>query len=225
MNTTYWISRISAKKDVNSRSRFVSHRVAYLTRTHLDNPDDSVTLLHLQVLRYIQLLLEIHSYVGRLPHRKPIPPPEKWPPATISDQGLSTAFLQKLTHHFFPKNTPDNHAKTLLTTTILALTLHIPPPVFHYDTTEVLVTEPTDISLDLALQPADASKLFRELGCKMESAGERELKLWGMEKINNRKGIDSDGKEIKLPKPKFAKLKFPIEFPKISVGRPQEGRR
>ncbi|EXJ83860.1 hypothetical protein A1O1_07488 [Capronia coronata CBS 617.96] len=222
MPLAYWRERIGAKKDVVSRYRFVAHRVDRLTRLHLENPDDQTTLLKLQLLRYIQLLLELYTYITRLPARKPIPQPEQWPDHTTSDASLSTAFLSKLVAHFFPTSIPTAQAKTLLTTTILALTLHIPPPKWQPGVTmPVLVTEPSDISLDLALQPTEVSKLFRELGCKMESLADMELARWGWEKKGKaRKIVDEDGKETTLPKPKFAKLRFPIEFPKISAGRP-----
>ncbi|KAL2426448.1 hypothetical protein ABEF95_006626 [Exophiala dermatitidis] len=223
----YWRSRIEAKKDVVSRYRFVAHRVERLTRLHLENPDDPTALLKVQLLRYIQLLLEIYTYVTRLPGRRPIPQPEKWPERTTSDTtgSLSSAFLSKLVAHFFPTAIPTQHAKTLLTTTILALTLHIPPPKWQPGTSmPALITEPSDISLDLALQPAEVTKLYRELGCKIESLSDAELARWGWEKTGKaRKIVDEDGKETTLPKPKFAKLRFPVEFPKISAGRP--GRR
>jgi DNA-directed RNA polymerase I subunit RPA49 len=225
MPIAYWRDNIKSKKDVRSRSRFISNRVQYLTQAYLSNPTEESVLLNLQLLRYILLLIELHSYISRLPQRRPIPPPEKWPAKTTSDASLSTAFLGKLTAHFLPTGQPTTHAKTLLTTTILALTLYIPPPKFQRGS-KILLTEPTDIALDLALQPTEVSKLFRELGCKMESVSDGDLRAWGLEKAVGKAGrkiVDADGKEITLPKPKFAKLKFPIEFPKVSAGRP--GRR
>ena len=225
MPIAYWRDNIKAKKDVRSRSRFISNRVHYLTQAYLSSPTDETLLRNLQLLRYILLLIEIHSYISRLPSRRPIPPPEKWPAKTTSDSSLSTAFLGKLIARFLPTGQPTNQAKTLLTTTILALTLHIPPPRFHHGS-KILITEPTDIALDLALQPTEVSKLFRELGCKIESVSDGDLRAWGLEKVIGKAGrkiTDADGKEIALPKPKFAKLLFPVEFPKVSAGRP--GRR
>lgn len=222
MPIAYWRDNLKLKKPVHSRSRFISNRVQYLTQLHLSNPTEEDPILNLQVLRYILLLIELHRYISRLPQRRAIPPPEKWPAKTISDTSLSTAFLGKLTSHFLPTGHPTTHAKTLLTTTILALTLYIPPPKFQRGS-KILLTEPTDIALDLALQPTEISKLFRELGCKMESVTDGDLRMWGLEKVvgkAGRKVVDADGKEITLPKPKFAKLKFPIEFPKVSAGRP-----
>ncbi|EXJ79913.1 hypothetical protein A1O3_08198 [Capronia epimyces CBS 606.96] len=227
MPLAYWRERIQAKKDVKSHYRFIAHRVERLTRLHVENPDDQTALLKLQLLRYIQLLLEIHEYVTRLPGRKPIPQPERWPAGTTSDASLSTAFLSKLVARFFPTSIPTQSAKTLLATTILALTLHIPPPKWQPGATmTALITEPSDIHLDLALPSAAVYKYYRELGCKVDSLGDAELARWGWEKIGKaRKVVDEDGKETSVPKPKFAKLKFPIEFPKISAGRPSTNRR
>lgn len=225
MPIAYWRDNIKAKKEVRSRSRFISNRVQYLTQAYLSNPTDEYLLLNIQLLRYILLLIELHTYISRLPQRRLIPPPEKWPAKTTSDSSLSTAFLGNLTASFLPTGQPTLQAKTLLTTTILALTLHIPPPRFQHGS-KILITEPTDIALDLALQPTEVSKLFRELGCKIESVSDGDLRAWGLEKVVGKAGrkiTDADGKEITLPKPRFAKLRFPIEFPKVSAGRP--GRR
>lgn len=226
MPISYWRDNIGLKKEVRSRSRFISNRVQYLTQAHLANPTDEQPLLALQILRYILLLIELHSYISRLPQRRPIPPPDKWPHNTTSDANLSTAFLGKLVSHFFTTGQPTTHAKTLLITTILALTLHIPTPKSQTES-KILLTEPTDIALDLALQPTEVSKLFRELGCKMETVTDIDLRVWGLEKVGGsgagKKIVGADGKETTLPKPKFAKLRFPIVFPKVSTGRP--GRR
>ncbi|KEF60575.1 uncharacterized protein A1O9_02136 [Exophiala aquamarina CBS 119918] len=225
MPIAYWRDHIKSKKDVRSRSRFVANRVQYLTQSYLSNPADEHLLLNLQLLRYILLLIELHTYISRLPQRRPIPPPDKWPAKTTSDSSLSTAFLSNLIARFLPTSQPTTQAKTLLTTTILALTLHIPPPRFQHGS-KILITEPTDIALDLALQSTEVSKLFRELGCKLESVSDGDLRAWGLEKVVGKAGrkiTDEDGKEITLPRPKFAKLRFPVEFPKVSAGRP--GRR
>lgn len=221
MPLNHWLDSLKKGKPLSSRSRFVANRVAYVARLWFKDPKHEDLLLKMQVLRYIQLLEEIYTYITRLPSRKPIPAPDKWPRATISDTSLSTTFKSTVISHFFPDNTPTPFSKALLTTTILALTLHVPPPKFTPGATpSVLAVETTDIAMDLALPYPEVHTLYRELGCKMESATEGELKGWGLDKVKHRKVMDNEGNEIKLPKPKFAKLRFPIEFPKISTGRP-----
>ncbi|KAK6365647.1 DNA-directed RNA polymerase I subunit rpa49 [Exophiala oligosperma] len=215
-----WIDRISASKEINSRFRYVAHRVKPLTALHIDQQNEH-TLLPLQLLRYITILLELYVYVSRLPPLRTIPQPEKWPESTISDTHLGSAFLSKLLHAFFPNSLPTAHARTLLTTTILALTLHIPPPKWTPGAdVNVLLTEPSDIGLDLALQPAEVGKYYRELGCRMETLTDNELTKYGWEKVGKgKKATDEDGAGG-VKKPRFAKLRFPVEFPKISAGRP-----
>jgi DNA-directed RNA polymerase I subunit RPA49 len=223
MPISIWRDRISSGKEIQSRFRYIAHRVAGLVQLHLSHPDDGSVLEKLQILRYIQLLLELHVYISRLPSRnRAIPPPEKWPANTTSDTSLSAAFQYKLVGNIFPSYLPTQHAKTLLITTILTLTLHVPPPKWAPgQELSVLITEPSDISLDLALQPVEVTKYYRELGCRLETLSDAELTRYGWEKVGKaRKKVDSEGKEVTLPKPKFAKLRFPVEFPKISAGRP-----
>lgn len=225
MPVAYWRDRISNKKEVKSTSRFVANRVAYLTKSHLASPSDESLLLNVQILRYIQLLIEISVYIHRLPRQRPIPQPEKWPLKTITESSsVSNSLLAKLTAHFFPNSLPTTHNTTLLHTTILALALHIPPPSLKLGV-GTLVTEPTDLALDLALEQTQVRKLYRELGCKIESAKDSELQRWGLQKVIGKKIVDADGKETALPKPKFAKLSFPIHFPTVSQGRPSTRRR
>ncbi|OAG38325.1 hypothetical protein AYO21_07445 [Fonsecaea monophora] len=228
MPIAYWKECAKNKKAVSTHLRFVATRIGYLSQRHLKQPDHPDVLLRLQILRYIQLLVEIHKYVSHLSPRRPMAPPEDWPAGTTTDSSLSTAFKGRLVAHFFPNRTPSAFNKTLLTATILALTLHVPPPNFTPgETPRLLFTEPTDITLDLAMPHAEVHKLYRELGCKMESMTDAELQRHGWDKVSasSTKGgaadvVDDAGKPVKLPKPKFAKLRFPIEFPRVSAGRP-----
>ncbi|KIV91598.1 hypothetical protein PV10_06117 [Exophiala mesophila] len=228
MPTASWKNRVANKKEVSTRSRFVSSRVQDVVQRHLAEPESREHLQTMQLLRYILVLIEMHTYTTRLPSRRPVPPPEKWPERTMSnDTTLSTGFLAAVVRHFFPMSAgglPTTHAKTLLTTTILALTLQIPPPKFRPGA-EILVADPTEIALDLALQPKDVSKLYRELGCKMAPVSDAELRSWGWDKLADRIGkkvTGADGEEITIPRPKWPKLKFPIDFPKVSAGRPKQ---
>ncbi|EXJ72344.1 uncharacterized protein A1O5_04848 [Cladophialophora psammophila CBS 110553] len=243
MPIAFWKECVKKKKPISTHLRFVATRVGYLAQRHLKQPDNEEVLIKLQILRYIQLLVEIHKYVSHQSPRRPLAQPEQWPKGTTTDASLSTAFKGRLMSHFFPNNTPTVFNKTLLTSTILALTLHIPPPNFTPgESPKTLFTEPSDITLDLAMPHAEIYKLYRELGCKMESMTNGELQRYGWNKVlssplpprqNGRIDDDDDDDDDegtnavvlrKLPKPKFAKLRFPVEFPRISAGRPT-GRR
>jgi len=212
-----WRSRISSKKEVKTTSRYIAARVGYLTRSLVAQPDNETLLQKLQSLRYINLLVEISSYLRRQNPRRTITPYNKWPENTLSDQSTLPSFLvPKLLNHFLPQHQPTTYAMNLLHTTIFALTLQIPPPSLNPGV-NTLITEPTDIALDLAMDRGEVNKLYRELGCKIASASEGELSRWGLEKTAK--------KVERGQKPKFAKLTFPIEFPKQSQGRaPARGR-
>lgn len=213
----YWTERLNSGKNVTSKSRFVSNRVEYMVQAHLQRPQTETKKHYVQVLRYIETLLLLHKYMATLPSRKRIPDTKKWPEKTLkSFPPAPDTLLPGLVSHYFPEGTPSQRAMTLLRATILALTLHIPPPSLNAGD-NLLVTEPTDISLDLALEQKDTTNLFRELGCKLKPATDMDLIKWGLTRLA--KTRDENGKEVSLPKPKFARLSVPLDFPKLSQGK------
>ena len=216
-----WRQTMSSKKQVSVAFRYVANRIGYLMPAHIAAPDDEDYLRHLQVLRYIYLLLDIHKFAARHSPKKPMPFPDQWPEDTISGTIASTT-LRALCKHFFPERKSTRFSITLLRTTILALTLHIPPPSFITGN-DTLVTEPTDISLDLGVDKAEVIKLYRELGSKVESATDTQLERWGLLKLYTQPKVDEEGKAIKVSKPRFARLTFPITFVKVSQGRSLAG--
>lgn len=218
-----WIDRIAEKKEVNARSRFAAFRIGYLVKSLLQSPEasDPTLMLAVRVLRYIQLLIDIHNYIRTLNHRRRIPKSEEWPELVLSED-TPMSLVNPIISHFFPgERLPTPQAITLLRTTILALTLHIPPPSYQPGQ-NMLITDTTDVSLDMAIDTIEVRKLFRELGCKVEPPKEDELKRWKLEKVS-KKTKDENGKTVGK-KPDFAKLQFPLVFPKMSRGKPQ-GRR
>ena len=220
ISLSYWKERISAGKPVKSPFRFVTNRINWILKAHVSSPVHPTNLRHLQVLRYIELLLHFYKYISTLPAQRPILDPSKWPEktlATLTSLSEQEDLLPRLISHFFPEKKRTQHALTLFRSSVLALTLHVPPPSFDAGN-KILITEPTDISLDLALDQKDTSMLFRELGCKMEPATESELSRWGLSKMTQ-KLVGADGKEFTPPKPKFAKLRLPLQFPKLSQGK------
>jgi len=223
-----WTGRLRANKEIqNLRSRFVAHRVSYLGKRAISEPDPSAVYeQQLQILRYIELLIEIAQFCSKIGHRKQLPFVDKWPENTISGgTNISPTIIRSIVNHFFPNNTASQHNMTLLKTTILALTLHIHPPSGSAGMNRLIV-EPTDIQLDLALEIAEVRKFYHELGCKVAPANEKDLALWGYSKLleKKKKKKDEDGNTMSAPKPVFAVLRFPLEFPKVSGGR-RAGRR
>lgn len=136
MSLAYWKSRFSDGKTVNSRSRFVSNRVQYITDAHLKNPDSELNLQHVQLLRYIEHVLDFHKYLVTLPSRKPIPNISKWPEKIQNNfRHAPEELVSRLLAHFFPDGVRSQRAMTLLRSTILALTLHVPPPRSRLEST------------------------------------------------------------------------------------------
>jgi DNA-directed RNA polymerase I subunit RPA49 len=218
LSVVYWMQRISAGKPISGRFLFVSNRVEYLTKAHLESPENPELLRHVQVLRFLELLLELHRHVLSLGRPKKIPPEQKWPDNIRADfNTVSYGLLGDLISRFFSTQPFGHRSMTLLKATILALTLHVPPPSFRAGT-NLMVAEPTDISTDLASSLPETTELYRQLGCKVVPATEAELARWGLGKFQN-KIRDANGDEISLPKPRFAKLSLPLEFPRISQGR------
>jgi DNA-directed RNA polymerase I subunit RPA49 len=215
-----WIDSVTNNKPVNASSRFVANRIIYLIRAHTSSPSDAILKLNVQLLRYMLLLLELTSHLRTLRSHARIPLPSTWPPKTITGN-LSFTLIAGTLAHFFPNNQISTAGTTLLHTTILALALHIPPPSFQV-TPGTLVSEPTDLQMDLALKPEVCRKYYTELGCKMENASDAELSLWGLEKMTKKRRAEEGKKSI--PRPKWAKLKLPLVFPTLSVGRQQKRR-
>ena len=212
-----WRKPMSNKRQVSVAFRYVANRIGYLMPAHIAAPDDEDYLRHLQVLRYIYLLLEFHKFAARHSPKKTMPFPDQWTEDTISDT-IASPTQRALFKHFFPERKSSRFSLILLRTTILALTLHIPPPSFITGK-DALVTEPTDISLDMGVDKAEVIKLYRELGCKVDSATDTQLERWGLLKLYTQPKVDEDGKAIKVAKPRFAKLTFPLAFVKVSQGR------
>lgn len=222
-----WLSKLKSNKEVvDLRSRFIANRLGYLGKQVAANPDQAQQWMpQLQLLRYIDLLIQIHHFTSKHDRRRRMPWIDEWPAGTLSS-GMPTPVLKEIMKFHFPENnTATTHAMTLLRTIILALTLHILPPSGRTGGASgaghgsQLVAEPTEISLDLALDAASAKKLYQELGCVVKPAPEKDLNVWGYAKLA-RKSAKGD-----VPRPSFAVLKFPLSFPKVSSGRKAGGRR
>ncbi|KAF7513281.1 hypothetical protein GJ744_009702 [Endocarpon pusillum] len=211
-----WRKLISEAKIVSSSSRFVAERVAYITQAANIHPSpETPQTITLQLLRYIYLLIEFSRAISRFRHDRPITAISKWSTGKITDQpSFPTPLLNALTTKYCPGGKgPTKSDLILLHTTILALTLHIPPPSGTHGP-DVLATDPTHIQQDLHLSPHDARQYFRELGCKVNTATETELSTWGIRKPGEKAGVMT----------KYAKLRLPLVFPRVSKG-PPSGRR
>ena len=213
MPTSEWRTVISEGKRVNTTSRYTANRIATITQAANAHPSPtSPQTTILQLLRYILLLIELARAIKRFRPDKRIPLLSKWPSTRISDQSkIPTPLLGALLQKYCPGgNGPTKFDLILLHTTILALTLHIPPPSGNHGS-GVFVTDPNDVQQDLSMAPDETRRYLRELGCKNETATDKELETWGLRK--------QEGKEMEV-KRKYAKLRLPLVFPQMSKGPP-----
>lgn len=212
-----WKAKLKKGSEIEGlRSRFVANRVGYIGKRVVQEPSAKFTQ-QLQLLRYIALLIEIAAFCGSKSRKRRMDFVDEWPEETLTP-GVSPTIVKQVVNHFFPDNTPSERAMTLLRTTILALTLHIVPPSGKPGDGRLIV-DPTDIQLDLALEAADARKLYHELGCKLAPATDKDLIAWGLQRIVEKAKRKNKEGDTKMPKPMFAVLKFPLNFPKASMGR------
>ena len=210
-----WQARVRNKQPVECQSRFVSIASNHVVKAANANPDDVDVLLTLQILRYVLVLVELVRKLPNIPSERRLPSPEKW--KLWFSGSIPQPLLQKVMEKFCPNGTGPSKANvTLLRTTILALTLHIPPPSGKSGS-GVLVALPHDIQQDLRLLPEEVRHLYKELGCKYEAATEAELDLWGLRKKVKTKEVG--------PAMRVAKLKFPVEFPRLRRGQPMTMKR
>ncbi|RMD43128.1 hypothetical protein DV735_g2055, partial [Chaetothyriales sp. CBS 134920] len=222
-----WTRRASKKKPISSHYRFIAHRAGILSQRHVEKPGDKPILETLQTLRYIELLLDVHRHVSRLPQRQRLPHTDQWPEDAIKDgHRIPAHVVKQLSIHFFPDSSLTNFALTRLRAFILALTLRIPPGLAISAGPGILAVEPTDVFLDLALDRTQGTRLYRELGCKVESAKEAEVTRWRLRVLEKSTAESNPGGAAagasgpsSSKKPVFAKLTLPLDFPKLSQGR------
>jgi DNA-directed RNA polymerase I subunit RPA49 len=204
-----WKASIENKKAISPPSRFVAVNSTHIIKAVNANPDNSNVRRTGQILRYMLILIELARNVSKLHSGKRLPPPEEW--RTWFSGSIQQPLLKKIIEKFCPNGmVPSKSNMTLLRTSILALTLRIPPPSGNF-VSGVLATQPYDIQVDLNLRPDEARHLYRELGCRWEPATDAELEKWGHIKLKKTKEVGQA--------PRFAKLKFPVEFPQLSRGK------
>ncbi|KAJ5134239.1 hypothetical protein N7448_000737 [Penicillium atrosanguineum] len=224
-----WKQQVDAGLEVTTGSRFVANRVVAIA-----NADNATQL---QLLRLIQMLLEFDHSLKRMGGGKGAGPGSKRLPArndlrrilssttgtTSKDQesessenDLPDAVIDAVRRRFAPSGGwLSKHDLTLLHTTICALSLHIPPqPAKDGGSSSLggnapneLATDPSDLRDDLRLDANTVQQYFRELGCRIDKPRETEFKKW------NIKGGKAEAQARRV-----ARLRIPVEFPKVSRG-------
>ena len=223
-----WEAFHQRSKPIACTSHFISNRLnpLFQHRDRLASTDETaaqqLASTQLHVARYLEFLILFHRKLTCLPARKRLPKytadsPDLTPLLLI----LPFPAIKVVITHFFPEQQPTTFAMTLLRATILALALHI-PPAGRIPATNNLIAEPTDLARDLGKDVDEILKLYKELGCKIVPLTDTDATAWNLTKL---KGKTEDGEAIKWGKVKIAKLRVPVEFPKVSMGRREKKRR
>lgn len=233
-----WKQQVDNGLEVTTGSRYVANRVVAVAQS------DNAT--QLQVLRFIHLLLEFARSLkstgrdkGSGPGSKRLPPRDDLRRILSSTTGAAprgpkgkdkdTAESAPGPENLLPDTVVDavrrrfapsggflsKHDLTLLHTTICALSLHIPPQPakdggsssLGGNTPNELATDPADLRDDLRLDSNTVQQYFRELGCRIDRPRESEFAKWNVK-----------GGRAEAHARRVARLRVPVEFPKVSRG-------
>ncbi len=152
-------------------------------------------IVRLRALRYLNLLLDFHAALSNAGKGKKVPRKE------VMDRKLASwpEALVISVRLRFTNSTNNELPKWYLQrlyTHICALALYI----------DGFVTDTRDLREDLKLEQKEIMQYFRELGCKVAPLTEKEREQRKL-------------KKVEASMVKIAKLKLPLDFPKVRMGR------
>lgn len=184
-----WQDAIAANEEVNFSYRFPAFRL------RKDGNKDDV--LKLKALRYMLLLLEFHAALSPAKGGAG----KKVPKKEILQKKLSDwpeALIDSVRRRFAADNGSELPKWNLdkLYSHMAALSLYI----------DGWVTEMSNLKEDLRMENKALGQYYLELGCKVAAPSEKERQLYGLQK--------AQAKATRV-----ARLKLPLEFPKVSRGR------
>ncbi|KAL8650424.1 MAG: hypothetical protein Q9226_005151 [Calogaya cf. arnoldii] len=194
-----WQDAVEQKAEVVTKSRFVSRRLQRIV--------SEGDVRKIKTAKYLLLLIEWYNLLLPKPNNKG---------RKIPDRALLRAKLGKWGSELVDsviRRFADNGdtSKTLntwhldnLITHICALSITVEPENF--------LTDMYDIREDLKLDNKDVKKYFKEIGCWITAPTEAERGRWGLGKVE-------------AASHHVAKLRLPLEFPKMRVMQPKGGRR
>lgn len=210
-----WQDTANAGQAITSTSRYVAHRVDAVVK--------STNITHLQILRYILVLLELARNLKR--GKATDPQGSKRIPLRADLKRLLSAgssataqlpdpVVEAIRRKFAPGGVLNRSNITLLHTTLCALSLHIPPnPTKDGGTSSLggntpneLATDPADLRDDLRLENQTVHQYFRELGCRLEKPRETEFAKFGIKS------------KAEAANKRVSRLRLPLDFPKVSRG-------
>ncbi|KNG90971.1 hypothetical protein ANOM_000635 [Aspergillus nomiae NRRL 13137] len=218
-----WQETVNSGEAVATTSRYVSRRVEAVV--------NSTNATQLQVLRFMFLLLELARALRSGKDSKSSGPGSKRLPSrdelrrilssptgakTDSAETLPDPVIDAIRRKFAPQGSHlTKNDITFLHTTICALSLHIPPQPAKDggsssqggNAPNELATDPSDLRDDLRLDNTVITQYFRELGCRIDKPRETEFAKWGIK-----------GGKAEANARRVARLRVPVEFPKVSRG-------
>lgn len=183
-----WQDKVSDGQEILTKSRFVSHRVQRIIS------DGDVRIL--KTLKYLLLLIEWYNVL--LPGAKGVG--RKVPDRTHLREKLGTwgsELVEGVIKRFADGGrTLSRWQLDNLMTHICALCVTVDPEGF--------MTDMYDVREDLKLENKDVRKYFKEIGCRVVAPTESEMARWGL-------------KKVEAASHQVAKLRLPLEFPKMRV--------
>ncbi|KAL8734811.1 MAG: hypothetical protein Q9166_001162 [cf. Caloplaca sp. 2 TL-2023] len=195
MTVKEWQDAVEEKREIVTKSRFVSHRIQRIVSEGDVRKIKVVRYLLLLIEWYNALLVSPQGRIRKVPDRTQLR--EKlgiWGSDLVD--GVNQRFAEGA--RTLTKWQLDN-----LITHICALCITVDPENFMTDT--------HDIKEDLRIENKQVRTYFREIGCRVVTPTEGERLRWGLAKAE-------------LPTHQAAKLRLPLEFPKMRVIRVKKGR-
>lgn len=195
-----WQDSVEQKEEVLTKSRFVSHRIQRVV--------SEGDVRKIKTLKYLLLLIEWHNMLLPGPKGKGRKIPDraqlreklgKWG-GELAD-GVGQRFASEGASERLTLNSW--HLDNFITH-ICALCITVEPENF--------MTDMYDIREDLKLDNKTVRKYFKEIGCRILAPTEGERARWGLGKAE-------------AASHQVAKLRLPLEFPKMRVMQQPKGRR
>lgn len=203
-----WQDAVEHKEEILTKSRFVSHRIQQIV--------SEGDVRQIKTLKYLLLLIEWYTMLLPSPKGKGRKIPDraqlhaklgKWGSELVD--GVGRRFADNGDN--ISNNNNNNGKITLnswhldnLITHICALCITVDP--------ENYLTDMYDIREDLKLDNKSVRKYFKEIGCRIVAPTDKERARWGLAKAE-------------AASHHVAKLRLPLEFPKMQMMRQPKGRR
>ncbi|KAL8894320.1 MAG: hypothetical protein Q9192_004418 [Flavoplaca navasiana] len=192
-----WQDAVEQKEEILTKSRFVSHRIQRVVAEG--------DVRKIKTMRYLLLLIEWHNLLTPGSKNRGLRIPDR---AQLREKlgKWGSELVDSVSRRFAPDDdrTLNKWHLDNLITHICALCITVEPENF--------LTDIYDIREDLKLDTKDMRKYFKETGCRVAAPTEKERAKWGLAKA------EATSHQV-------AKLRLPLEFPKMRVVQQPKRRR